>query len=154
MIDVSTKKHGTGFMAKMLAGFGGAHQFNVTLAKNHDNGELILRGNWNSIDNYDEDVAGTITFAGVIREAAAEGGYYVEATADTDALFVYNTPINPYAEKEFNDPALYFNEAGSVVRAAQIKKGDIMTISENLFSGKVVPGKAVSFADGKYVVAK
>lgn len=154
MVDISTKKHGVAFMGKMLAGFGGAHQFNVTLAKNHDNGELVLRGGWNSFDNYDEDVAGTIEFAGVIRDPAAEGGYYVEATADSNALFIYNTPKSPYSDREFHDDHLFYNAAGDVVRAAEIKKGDILTLSDELFSGKIVKDKAVSFADGKYVVAK
>ena len=153
-VAISTKKHGIVFPSKLLSGVGGSHIYNITLAKDRDNGELVLRGGWNSFDNYDEDAAGTIEFAGVIRESAAEGGYYVEVTAPTKALLVYNTPKSPYGDREFHDDSLFFNAAGDVVKAYSLVEGDIFAVSENMFSGKIVTGKAVSFADGKYVVAK
>lgn len=152
MVDVSTKKHGMAFPSKLLAGIGGGHIYNVTLAKAHDNGELVLRGGWRSFDNYDEK-SGAVTFAGVIREASAEGGYYVEVTEATDALFVYNTPINPHSEGEFKDDRLFYNAEGDVVKAYSLTVGDIFSVSAELFKGKIALGKAVSFADGKYVVA-
>lgn len=152
-VAISTKKHGVVFPSKLLAGFGGAHQYNITIAKDHDNGELVTRGEWNSFDNYDEGSA-AVEFSGVIREPAAEGGYYIEVTAATEALLLYNTPINPYTGREFEDDALFFNAAGDVVRGYALVKGDIFAVSENMFDGKIVTGKAVSFANGKYVVAK
>ncbi len=151
-VAIATQKHGVVFHSKLLAGFGGAHQFNITIAQNHDNGELVNRGDWNSFDNYDEAET-AVEFAGVIREAAAEGGYYVEVTAPTEAVLLYNTPINPYTGREFEDDALFYNAAGDVVRGYGLVKGDIFAVSENMFQGTIAVGKAVSFANGKYVVA-
>ena len=154
MVDIVTKKHGFGFPSKVLSGFpGGGHIYNLTLAANHDNGELVKRGGWRSFDNYDE-ATGAIEFAGVIREAASEAGcYYVEVTAPTEALFLYNSLISPYAERDLRREDIMFNAAGDVVKAYTLNVGDIISVSEALFKGKIVAGKAVSFADGKYVVA-
>lgn len=151
MVDIATKKHGVAFPSKIISGLGGGHIYNVTLAKAHDNGELVLRGGWRSLDNYDENT-GKITFAGVIRDRSAEGGYYVEVTAATDALFVYNTPHSPYSERELKDDHLFYNAEGDVVRAYSLVPGDVFSVSEELFKGKIAIGSAVTFADGKYVI--
>ncbi len=151
-VAIATKKHGVVFPSKILSGIGGGHIYNVTIAKDHDNGELVLRGAWNSFDNYDE-ASGAIEFAGVIRGAAAEGGFYIEVSAPTEALLVYNTPVNPYTGREFDGDELFFNAQGDTVKAYSLVKGDIFAASEELFDGTPVAGKAVTFADGKYVVA-
>lgn len=152
MVDITTNKHALAFPSKMIAGFGGAHIYNITLAKNHDNGELVLRGGWRAFDEYDE-ASGAVEFEGVIRGASAEGGFYIEATADTEALFVYNTPINPYGAGEFKDDKLVFNAKGDTVKAYSIRKGDIFSVTEEIIEGTPVAGKTVTFANGKYVVA-
>lgn len=152
MVDVSTKRHGLASASKVLAGIGGGHIYNVRLSKNHDNGELILRGGWLAFDEYEEKT-GAITFEGVIRADSAEGGYYVEVTAPTDALFVYNTPVSPYGTKDLRDEHLFYNATGDTVKAYSLTVGDIVSVSEELFKNKIVLGKKVSFADGKYVVA-
>lgn len=152
MVDVSTKKHGMASASKILAGIGGGHIYDVRLTRNHDNGELILRGDWLAHGEYTEG-ADTITFEGVIREASAEGGYYVEVTAPTDALFVYNTPVAPYKEKILRDEKLFYNAVGDTVKAYSLVPGDIFSVTEELFKGKIALGKKVTFADGKYVIA-
>ncbi len=151
-LGIATTKHAVAFMSKILAGFGGGHIYNITLAADHDNGELVKRGDWNSFDNYDEKT-GAITFKGVIRDVAAEGGFYVEVTDATDALFVYNTPKNPYTEAELADDALFYNAQGDVVKAYSLTVGDIFAISEEGFNGTPEVGKNVTFANHKYVVA-
>ena len=148
---VKNNKHGIVFPNKIAAASGSPHQFNITLAADHDNGELILRGGWHSFDNYDEDENGTVDFEGVIREPSAEGGWYVEVTKATDALLVYNTPVSPYPERELRDEGLFYNAEGDTVRVYSLIVGDIFSV-QNIFDGTPEAGASVTFADGKYVV--
>ncbi len=152
-LGLKKEKHTVAFMSKLLAGFGGAHQFNMTLASDRDNGELVLRGEWNSFDNYDEK-SGKITFEGVIRaENTTEGGYYIEVVKPGDALIIYNTPKNPYTGTDLDEPELFYNEKGDTVVGKQLVVGDIFSISDEGFKGTPEVGKTVTFADHKYVVA-
>ena len=153
-VDINKGTHKIAFPNKLLAMMGGRHTYNVTLAANHDNGELILRTTkWNSFDNYDEATNGTITFAGYIQGQAADGTWYIEVTADTDALLVYNTPVSPYVEFELKDDALFYNAKDETVEGISLAKGDIFSVSTNGFNGTPVAGKTVSYSNGKYVVA-
>lgn len=151
-LDIKTTKHTIAFLSKVLSGIGGGHIYNITLAEDRDNGELVNRGEWNSFDNYDEK-SGKVTFEGVIREPAAEGGFYIEVTKPTDALFIYNTPKSPYKDEVLHDDALFYNEAGSTVTGHSLVVGDIVAISEEGFNGTPEAGKTVTFANHKYVVA-
>ena len=95
--SISTTTHGQCFPTKVIAGVGGGHIYNIILSTAADNGNLVGRGAWSAtnFDSYAE--ASAPTFAGLILEKAADGwGWYVEVTADTDALLVYNSPIIPY----------------------------------------------------------
>lgn len=154
-IDITKGTHNVAFPSKVLAGMGGAHQFNITLTADHDNGELVVRGAWNSFDNYLEGTLGNSNdFAGVIRAVNPDDStqFYVELTADTTLLFVYNSPVSPYGERDFQDDSLFYNETGDVVRAYTLSKGDIILLSTNAFSGTPVVGKTLTYASGKYVV--
>lgn len=156
-IDISKGSHGIFFPSKLLAGIGGGHIYNITTTANHDNGELVNRGNWNSFDNYTEAaVGGTNSFAGVIREANIddpENLFYCEVTSDTDLLVLYNSPISEYEQEEFQDDSLFYNKAGETVKGYSLHKGDIFMINKTLFSGTPVAGKTLTYASGKYVVA-
>ena len=154
--DITKGTHNIAFPSKVLAGMGGAHQFNITLTADHDNGELVARGAWNSFDNYLEGTIGNSNdFAGVIQAVNLDDStqFYVELTADTTLLFVYNSPVSPYGERDFQDDSLFYNETGDVVRAYTLSKGDIILLSTNAFSGTPVVGKTLTYASGKYVVA-
>ncbi len=155
-IDIQKGTHGVFFPSKLLAGMGGAHQYNITLTADHDNGTLVARGNWNSFDNYLEASVGTTNdFAGIIRAVNPDDStlFYVEVTADTDLLVVYNTPKSEYSEKDLQELSLYFNKTGETVRTYSLRKGDIFMISATLFNGTPVVGKTLTFKNGKYVVA-
>lgn len=155
-IDIQKGTHGVFFPSKLLAGMGGAHQYNITLTADHDNGTLVARGNWNSFDNYLEaSVGATNDFAGIIRAVNPDDStlFYVEVTADSDLLVVYNTPKSEYSEKDLQELSLYFNKTGETVRTYSLRKGDIFMISATLFSGTPVVGKTLTFKNGKYVVA-
>ena len=156
-IDIQKGTHGVFFPSKLLASMGGAHQYNITLTANHDNGTLVKRGAWSGFDSYTEDtIASTNDFAGVIRQVNPDDAtlFYCEATADSaDLLFVYNTPKSEYAEKELQDLSLFYNKTGETVRGFSIRKGDIFMINTTLFNGTPVAGKTLTYASGKFVVA-
>ena len=155
-IDITKGSHGVFFPSKVLAGMGGAHEYNIVLTANHDNGTLVGRGAWASFDAYTEAaVATTNDFAGVIRQVNPDDAtlWYCEATADSDLLWVYNTPKSEYPEAEFQELSLFYNKTGETVRGYSIRKGDIFMINNALFSGTPVAGKTLTFKNGQYVVA-
>lgn len=159
-IDITKGTHNVAFPSKMLASMGGAHQYNITLTANHDNGTLVARGTWNSFDNYNEGTVaasgGNNDFAGVIRQVNPDDStlWYVEITANSaDLLFVYNSDISEYSERDLQNPSLFYNKAGEVVRGFEMRKGDVVLLSSNAFNGKPVAGKTLTYSNGKYVVA-
>jgi hypothetical protein len=150
-ISYSIEKHATAGVSKLLATNGGAHIYNVTLTSAADNGNLIGRGDMISLDNYAEATAPA--FEGKIVWQAANGNWYVEVTADTEALLVYNVPMiaEEYSHK-FTDEANFFNAAGDVVRAHELKKGDIFEVSAAAFSGTPAKDKTISTITAKKMV--
>lgn len=152
MIKYSIEQHGWGFPTKVCSGMGGGHQYNIKLTKDTDNCALVGRGNWLALDLYEQTT--TPAFTGIVREQAANGNWYIEVTAATEALFVYDAPI--IAEdynSEFTKVSNFFNEEGKTVRAYSLTKGDIIEVSENLCSKTPVVGKAVSWANDVYTIA-
>ena len=157
-IDLTKGSRQVAFLSKIFAVENG-HIFNLTVAKDRDNGQLVVRDvtTWNSFDNYDEDTEGDITFSGIIRGKGANGGYYVEVlSVSTDALLVYNSPVSEYAERSLQDESLFYNEAGDVVQGIPLERGDIFELSANSFTGTIADDASVSYdADtDKYVVAE
>lgn len=153
MIRYQIEDHGYGFPTKVLAGYGGGHQYNIKLTADTDNAMLVGRGDWLGLDLYEQTTT-VPTFTGILREQAANGNWYIEVTAATEALFVYDAPV--IAEdynKEFTKLSHFFNEEGKTVRAYSLAKGDIIEVSENLLSGTKTPGKSVSYSNGKYAIA-
>jgi len=151
MIKYTIAKHAFGFPSKVVSGYGGGHIYNIRLTEDTDNTALVGRGDWIAFDEYEQ--AATPTFAGVIREQAANGNWYIEVTDDTEALFVYDAPV--IAEdynKEFAKEENFYNESGKTVKAYSLIKGDIFEVSPAGFTGTPTAGKAVTFASGKYVV--
>jgi hypothetical protein len=62
--------------------------------------------------------------------------------------------ISPYeAIPQTLDSKAWVNKKGDVVKGYSLVKGDIFEMSVEGFQGEPAVGKAVSFADGKYVVA-
>ena len=152
MIKYTIQKYYYGFPSKVLAGYGGEHQYNIKLTADTPNAALCTRGAWVGFDEYAQ-AAAPQSFAGVIRAQAANGNWYVEVTTPAEALFIYDAPV--IAEdwtKEFQKEENFYNENGKTVRAYQLSKGDIIELSPTAFTGDPVATKSVSFANGKYVV--
>ena len=149
-VDFSVTKHAVAGVSKLLATYGGAHIYNVTLTSAADNGNIIGRGNMVSLDNYAE--ATPTSFGGKVVWQAANGNWYVEVTAATNALLVYNVPMNPYEEGPLSDEALFYNKAGDVVRAHELKVGDIFEVSAEAFTGTPAKNATISTITSKKMV--
>lgn len=153
MIDFAiTFTHNEAFPSKLLAASGGGHIYDIQLTADHDNGVLVGRGNYIKLGTYQETTAPN-TFAGIIREQAANGNWYVEVTAATEALWILMPEISPYeAIPETVNPKAWVNKAGDTVKGYSLTKGDIFEMSAEGFTGIPAINKSVTFASGKYVV--
>ena len=153
MIDFAiTFTHNEAFTSKLLAASGGGHIYDIQLTADHDNGVLVGRGNYIKLGTYQETTAPN-TFAGIIREQAANGNWYVEVTAATEALWILMPEISPYeAIPETVNPKAWVNKAGDTVKGYSLTKGDIFEMSAEGFTGTPAVNKSVTFASGKYVV--
>ena len=152
MIDIAfVFTHNEAFPSRLLAANGGGHIFDIELTADHDNGELVGRGDYIKLGTYKE--AAAPTFAGKIVEQAANGNWYVEVTEATEALWILMPEITPYDIPQTENPKAWVNKTGDVVKGYSLVKGDIFEMSNEGFQGEPAVGKAVSFANGEYVVA-
>lgn len=146
--------HTVAFPSKVCSAMGQyGHVINFKLLANADNGVLGTRGDYISFDQYKRVEVADNKVEGIIREASAEGGWYVEFTKlDGQIFFVYNTPISPYPEVELRDEALFYNANGDVTQGMELHLGDIVSLSSAAFTGAAQAGKTVKYSAGKYVV--
>ena len=156
-IDVSTNKHMATFPSKIASMNGNyAHVYNIVIQDNTvDNGQLCGRGDYVSFDQYEQDTVPN-GFAGVINEAskAHPGYWYVEVTAlpAAEVLYMYNSAVSEYVERELKDERLFVNEKGDVCQGARLMIGDVFEVSTEGFNGTPSAGTAVTYANGKYVI--
>ena len=151
-IRYNIEKHAVAFPSKLLAQNGGKHIYNIELATDTDNGNLVKRGAFIDLDLYEE--AAATTFEGKIQKQAANGNWYVEVVDPGDAYFVYMQPfIAEEWTNKFKAEKNFYNEAGDIVRAYQLCKHDVFEVSEKAFTGTPEAGSSVSVADKKLVVA-
>lgn len=146
--------HVVAFPSKVASAMGQyGHVINFVMNANVDNSVLGTKGTYVSFDQYNRVDVADNKVEGVIREAAAEGGWYVEFTKlDGQIFFVYNTPKSPYPEVELRDEALFYNATGDVTQGMELHLGDIVTLSDAAFTGTPAGGKTVKYSAGKYVV--
>lgn len=151
-IQYQITKHAVAYTSKLLAKYGGKHIFNVLLTNACDNGNLIALGDWKEFDVYAEGAV--TTFAGVIREQAANGNWYVEVTTPGDALLICQVPmIYEDFTADFKKEGNFYNPAGAIVRAYELAAHDIFEVSAEAFDGTPEAGKTVSCATRKLKVA-
>lgn len=152
MIDYSiTATHNEAFPSKLLAASGGEHIFDILLTANHDNGVIVGRGNYVKLGTYQEATA-PANFAGIIREQAANGNWYVEVTVPDGALWILMPEISPYGISQLENPKAWYNASGDTVKGYELHKGDIFEMSAEGFNGTPAANTAVTFANGKYVI--
>ena len=151
-IKYSIEKHAVAFPSKLLAQNGGKHIYNVELATDTDNGNLVARGAFIDLDTYEE--AAVKTFEGVIQKKAANGNWYVEVVNPGDALLVYMQAfIAEEWTNKFKKESNFYNAAGDIVRGYELAVGDVFEVSAEGFTGTPEAGKKVSVAAKKLVVA-
>lgn len=156
-IDISKNFHMASFPVNVASVNGNyAHVYNIVVADEFlDNGTLSGRGDYVSFDQY-EQAALPNGFEGRINEPMpAHPGYWiVEVTAlpDDEVLYLYNSAVSEYTERELKDERLFVNEEGDVIQGARLLIGDRIEVSTEGFNGTPANGKAVTFANGKYVV--
>lgn len=151
-IKYNIEKHAVAFPSKLLAQNGGKHIYNIKLATDTDNGNLVARGEFIDLDLYEE--AEAKNFAGVIQKQAANGNWYVEVTNPGDALLVYMQAfIAEDWTNKWKKESNFYNAAEEVVRGYELAVGDVFEVSAEAFTGTPVAGKAVSVASKKLTVA-
>ena len=147
--------HVIAFPSKIASAMGQyGHVINFKLLANADNGVLGTKGDYVSFDQYKRVEVTDNKVEGIIREASSEGGWYVEfSKLDGQIFFVYNTPKSPYPEAELRDEALFYNATGDVTQGMELHLGDIVTLSDDAFTGNdPEDGATVKYSAGKYVV--
>jgi len=139
------------FVASAMGQYG--HVINLVMQANTDNGALATKGDYVKFEQYKAVQVADNKVEGVIREAASEGGWYVEYTKlDGQIFLVYNAPISPYPEVELRDEALFYNAKDDVTQGMELHLGDMVTFNDAAFTGTPVEGKTVKYSAGKYVV--
>jgi hypothetical protein len=151
-IKYSIEKHAVAWPSKLLAQNGGKHIYNIKLATDTDNGNLVARGAFIDLDTYEEAAAST--FEGIIQKKAANGNWYVEVVNPGDSLFVYMQAfIAEDWTNKWKKESNFYNAADEIVRGYELAVGDVFEISEEGFTGTPEAGKTVSVAGKKLVVA-
>ena len=155
VVDITKGTHIKSFpnkIASMMGTFG--HVYNLVLQANTDNGTLSSRGDYVSYDQYEQDAVGANAVEVTVREKNADGTWLVEVTKlpATEVLYVYNSPVSEYNEKEFQDEALMFNRAGEVAQGATLILGDMFSLSDAAFTGTIATGAVATYTSGKYAI--
>lgn len=146
--------HTIAYPSKVLASRVG-HTYNIVLVANTDNGAIVSRGDYVSFDQY-KAAAAPNAFAGIIREQAANGNWYVEVTAidpQKEAIMIYETPIFTREERDMRQEKLWYNLKDETVEGIALTIGDIIEISAEGFSGTPAANKTVTVENMKLKVA-
>ena len=151
-IGITKTEHISGFPSKVAASSGCPHIYNIRLTADHDNLQLVGRGNYVAFDEYQETTVPN-GFTAVIRQQAANGRWYVEVTSDTEALLLWNSPLNPYTEADLSSEKYFYNAQGDTVKGYELFDGDVYEVSAIAFDGTPVAGKALTYVNGKYKVS-
>lgn len=154
-IDIVKNKHVESFPTLISSMMGTYHRvYNTVLTADTDNGMLSLRGNYVSFDNYEQAAVTDDDVTVAVRELGADGLWIVEVVAlpEDEVLYLYNSPVSEYEERDLQDPSLFYNKSGDVVQGAPLLIGDLFSLSDLAFTGTVAAGKTANYAGGKYVI--
>ena len=154
-IDIRKGSHVSSFPTFVSSMMHTFHRvYNIILDNDTDNGMLSARGAYQSFDNYaqapvtDDDV--TVN----INELGADGRWIVEVAElpSYEVLYLYNSPVSEYEERDLQDESLFYNKAGEAIQGAPLLIGDLFSLSDNAFTGTIAAGKRAKFNAGKYVI--
>lgn len=146
---MTIEKHGYAYPAKSLAEKGGKYIHNITITDDHDNGDVVGRGDFIELDRYEEGTSEGLEAK--IVDNAPNGNFYVEIIEPGDALILRNVPVIPYEfNREVQQENVFYNEKGDTVRGYELAIGDIWELSAECFSETVKVGDAVTATSGKW----
>ena len=155
VVDISKGTHIKSYpnnIASMNGNYG--HVYNIVLGKNTDNGELATRGDYISYDQYEQGAVTANAVEVTIRELMADNTWLVEVTKlpAVEVLYLYNSPVSEYQEKQLQAEELMYNKAGEVCQGGTLILGDKYTLSNAAFTGTASVGATAKYASGKYVI--
>lgn len=152
-INLTDNTHGVAGSSRLRATTTG-DIYNIKVADDTDNGQIIGKGNYVAADYYEK--AEATAFSGKIIDIAANGNFYVEVVSATEAYLVLTVPVL-YEEgrTEFLNENLFYNKSGDIVRAYQLFKNDVFEVSKECFASGVPAKNATVNIDsnGKLTVA-
>lgn len=147
-VGITISKHGWAYPAKSLAEKGGKYIYNITLSADHDNGEVVGKGDFIELDRYKEGTAADLE--AVVVDTAPNGNFYVEIKNPGTALIIRQVPVIEYEfNRSIKEEASFYNEKGDTVRGYELAVGDIWEMSADCFSETVKVGDAVTATSGK-----
>ena len=154
VVDIVKGSHISGWPTKVASMMGQyAHVYNIVLQADTDNGEICKRGSYVSFDQYEQDDVAANSVKGIIREKLADGTWLVEFTnLLAEALFIYNSPVSEYSERDLQAESLMYNKAGEVAQGATLVVGDMISLSDVAFTGTPAVNAVVTYTAGKYVI--
>ncbi len=148
-VNLSIEKHGWAYPSKVLAALGGKYIHNITLSKDHDNGDVVGRGDFIELDRYAEGDATEVEAK--IVATAPNKNFYVEIVNPGDALIVRQVPVIEYEfNRDIKQEDSFYNEKNDTVRGYELAKGDIWEMSASCFSEEVEVGDSVTATNGKW----
>jgi len=120
--------------------------------KDTDNGTIVAKDAWQGMQYY--SVKDSTGVEGVILEQAANGNWYVEITKPGDGIFIYQVPmIDETYNRSFQKESNFYNEQGDKMRGYKLVEGDVVEVSEELFSTNTPAAtKTVKITARKYAV--
>jgi hypothetical protein len=136
-------EHAVAGSSSLIATDSGAHIRNIVAAADIDNGCIVGKGAWISMEKYEEAEAGA--FTGVILDKAANGNWYVEVKTAENAWLVLTDPLI-YEEytTQFTQEKYFYNAKGDIMRCYELKPYDIFELSAAGFDGEPTKGATVS----------
>lgn len=155
-IKLTLAQFPTAFPSKVACREGAAHMYSLQHATESWNGAVVAKGDYVSLDLYNETEATEMDAK--IVDVAANGNFYVEIKKDIPAakcLIVYNPAmIEEEYNKNFQKESNYYIPAEVEERAYPVREGDIWELSKDNFTGVPVVGATItSIADKKWVIA-
>lgn len=154
-----SKHHTVAWSSDLLGTEYGEHIFNIKLENDHDNGVVLGLGDFVEY-NYFSEAKATGFEGKLLMQEAVPGMWqvFVNKAADGDVL-ILNVPETKY---EFESEAMaerqFYNAAGDIARAYQLRFGDRFSLSKEGFTTEPTEadlGKTVTVdnATGKLVIA-
>lgn len=155
-IKVNITQFPTAFPSKVACRDGATNMYSLQHATESWNGAVVAKGDYVSLDLYEE--AEATEMDAEIVDVAANGNFYVEIKKDIPAakcLVVYNVPmIEEEYNKNFQKESNYYIPAEVEERAYPVREGDIWELSKDNFTGVPVVGATITSISGKkWVIA-